>query len=131
MTKKALKKAIAPKPAKLKTAKSKTAKSKTSKLEPADKSVLPPSVGVNMYGMAKFLKAVHSTGHEPAFNAHLTKKADTTVRLNSDTLDRIKSFIKSKPDLAAHPAAQAMSDCDCDPDDPYCICFGNQSSVAD
>jgi hypothetical protein len=125
MTKKAVKKAIAPKPAK-----PKTAKSKTSKLKPG-KSALPPSVGVNMYGMAKFLKAVHSTGHEPAFNAHLTKKADTTVRLNSDTLDRIKSFIKSKPDLAAHPAAQAMADCDCDPDDPYCICYGNQSSIAD
>ena len=119
MAKKSAKKAaVASKGAK------KSAKKATAKAPAKDAS---PTVNVGLYGMAKIVKMVHEAGLESDLNEALGGKGkDKVVKVDRRSFKKLKNFIASKSELAEHPVAMELSDCD--PDDPFDICFGQHST---
>jgi hypothetical protein len=85
-----------------------------------------PTVNVGLFGMAKVVKMVHEAGLGSELNKKLGSRKNKVVQVDRKSFDKIKSLVGSKPALANHPVAMELSDCD--PDDPFSICFGKHSS---
>jgi hypothetical protein len=75
-------------------------------------------VSFGLHGMTNIIKKVHEAGLESAFNKAL-EHDDKFVKVQRKSLRKIKEFVASKPELAG--VAREMEECDCLPNDPYCI----------
>jgi hypothetical protein len=75
-------------------------------------------VSFGVHGMTNIVKAVSRAGLESEFNKAL-KHDEKFVRIPRKSLAKIKKFVASKPKLGA--LHRQMQQCDCPPDDPYCI----------
>jgi hypothetical protein len=75
-------------------------------------------VNFGLHGVARIMKTVHEAGLESEFNDALGHD-DKFVQMPRKSLQKIKAFVASKPELA--PFAKEMGECDCPPNDPYCI----------
>jgi transcription elongation factor GreA-like protein len=83
-------------------------------------------VHVGMQSMQKLAAAAHKAGHGEAFEKLMGKHKETVfVQMNHTKFDKLKTFVKSKPELAKHSVARSLSACDCKDDDPFCFCFEN------
>jgi hypothetical protein len=61
---------------------------------------------------------IHEAGLDSEFNEEL-KHEDKFVKVQRKSLEKIKEFVASKPELA--DLAEEIRTCDCPPNDPYCI----------
>lgn len=77
-------------------------------------------VSFGVHGIARIVDAVNKAGLADEFNADVGN-AGTFVKVHRAGMAKIKAFVESKPQLAG--LANEMSQCDCPPDDPYCIYF--------
>ena len=128
IAKKAAKKAVAAKGAKKST--KKLAKKSVEKLAvkaPAMRA--GRTVNVGLYGMAKIVKMIHDAGLEAEFNDALSGKSkanDKIVKVDRKSFETLRNFVGSKPVLSDHPVAMELSECD--PNDPFDICFGKHAT---
>jgi hypothetical protein len=119
MVKKAAKKAV------LRRAKGAKSAKKTTAKAPSKGS--SPTVNVGLFGMAKVVKMVHEAGLGSELNEVLGKKnKDLVVKVDRKRFKKLKNFVASRRELAKHPVAKELSECDSD--DPFSICFGKHSS---
>ena len=81
------------------------------------------TVHVGAKSLEKLKKAAHKAGLAKDFKSAVgkTKKA-VFVQIDRKNFDKLKGLAKHEK-LAAHPAAASISNCDCDPSDPFCICI--------
>lgn len=77
-------------------------------------------VSFGIHGMARILNAVKDAGLESKFNEEVGKSG-TFVKVSREGMKNIHKFVHSNTELAS--VAGEMSDCDCPPNDPYCIYF--------
>jgi hypothetical protein len=75
-------------------------------------------VSFGVHGMTKIVRAVKEAGLESDFNEAI-EHDDKFVKMRRKSLESIRDFVESKPGLA--DLAREMRQCDCPPDDPYCI----------
>jgi hypothetical protein len=75
-------------------------------------------VSFGVHGMTRIVKAITDAGLESEFNEAVGHD-DKFVKVQRKSLQNIKAFVASRPQLA-HLATE-MGDCDCPPNDPYCI----------
>jgi hypothetical protein len=75
-------------------------------------------VQFGMHGLTNIVNRVREAGLESEFNKKLAKD-DKFVSVQRKSLATIKNFVESKPQLA--DLASEMNNCDCPPDDHYCI----------
>jgi hypothetical protein len=81
-------------------------------------------VHVGIQSMQKLEAAAQRAGHGEAFKKLMGKNKETVfVQMNQTKFDKLKTFVNSKPALANHSVAKSLTDCDCDPNDPFCFCF--------
>jgi hypothetical protein len=72
-----------------------------------------------MQRLEKIKKAADKAGLGKDFEKALGKNKETIfIRMDRKRFDKLKGFVASHPKLAPH-----MDDCDCDPNDPFCICI--------
>jgi len=116
MAKKTAKKAKVRKSKRSVAAKSRQSAKKAAAKKPARAGGSHVSFGV--HGMTRIVKAVSEAGLESEFNRAIGHD-DKFVRVQRKSLKNIKGFVASKPELA--DLAREMRQCDCPPDDPYCI----------
>jgi hypothetical protein len=75
-------------------------------------------VSFGLHGIRKIMGKVRSAGLESEFNKNMGDDHQF-VQIHRSTLQKIKKFAASRPELA--DLHQEMDECDCPPDDPYCI----------
>jgi hypothetical protein len=75
-------------------------------------------VSIGLHGIRKIMSKVRSAGLESEFNKALGDDHQF-VQVQRKSLQRIKKFVASKPELSS--LHTEMSECDCPPCDPYCI----------
>jgi hypothetical protein len=75
-------------------------------------------VSFGLHGMTKIVKAISDAGLESEFNEAVGHD-DKFVKVQRKSLRNIKEFVASKPELT--DLAREMNECDCPPNDPYCI----------
>lgn len=95
----------------------KTAKKSTSKGKAA------ATVHIHAESLEKFKKAARSAGLAKDFKRAVgkTKKA-VFVAVERKNFAKLKK-LAAHSELAGHSSAKSLSDCDCDPTDPFCICI--------
>jgi hypothetical protein len=108
--------------------KAKTRKTKRSVVaksgKPARKAVAKPArtgrsrVSFGLHGITKIMTRVRRAGLESEFNKAVGGDHQF-VQAQRESLQKIKNFVASKPKLAG--LHTEMQECDCAPDDPYCI----------
>lgn len=133
----------------------KSEKGRRSKAKPAPRKRAPrkamvsgKSVGVSIYGLAKFFRLVYVEEKAEALDSALMR-TNKTVHMNYRTFKRMQDFARSAfddhgpPGLesagrvtarsapASRTIAREFGDCDCKPGDPFCICFDHHRSFAD
>jgi hypothetical protein len=102
-----------------KTAK-KTRKPKKAK---AAAGIKPDRVGktrvkFGLHGLGKIMTAIHDAKLGKEFGEHLGPEG-VFVKLDRQSLENIKVFVNSKPELS--DLAETVGRCDCPPDDPGCV----------
>jgi hypothetical protein len=78
------------------------------------------TVQVHLHGAAQLLKKIGDDGHAEALAAAL-KGAKPVAKLDRKTFDTIHDLVKKTPSLRNDATVQAMFNCD--PNDPYDICW--------
>jgi hypothetical protein len=120
MAKKSARKAAAHKVSKSVTAKKSR---KAAKKVAVKKSARAGGSHVNfgLHGVTRIMKPIHEAGLESEFDKAMGPD-HSFVKVQRKSLDKLRSFVASKPQLA--PVAREIEHCTCDPDDPYCIYIG-------
>jgi hypothetical protein len=75
-------------------------------------------VNFGLHGIAKIMQKVQEAGLGSEFDKAMGPD-HSFVKVQRKSLQKIKAFAASKPQLA--PLAEEMGKCDCPPDDPGCI----------
>jgi hypothetical protein len=75
-------------------------------------------VSIGLHGIRKIMGKVRSAGLESEFN-EAVRDDHQFVQVQRKSLQKIKNFVASRPQLRGLHAE--MQECDCPPDDPYCI----------
>jgi|SRR5882672_5524510 len=82
------------------------------------------TVHIDMRSLERVEKAAHKAGLGTHFKRALGRTKKTVfVQIDRKNFHDLKDLIKSSPKLAGHPHAGPVSDCDCDPQDPFCFCI--------
>jgi hypothetical protein len=96
----------------------------TKRRKPAKKAGLKPArtggshVSFGLHGITKIMKKIHEAGLESEFDKAMGHD-DKFVKVQRKSLTKIKEFVASRPELT--DVATEMKNCDCPPNDPYCI----------
>lgn len=81
------------------------------------------TVHVEVKSLENLKKAAHKAGLAKDFKSAVGKTKKTVfVQIDRKNFDKLKT-LAGHAKLAAHPAAASVSNCDCDPTDPFCICI--------
>jgi hypothetical protein len=76
------------------------------------------TVHVGMHRLEKIAKAADKAGIGKDFKKALGKNKETVfVKMDRARFHKLKNFV------ALHPTLTHLDDCDCDPNDPFCICL--------
>jgi hypothetical protein len=82
------------------------------------------TVHVDMRSLKRVEKAAHKAGLGADFKRALGRTKKTVfVQIDRKNFHGLKDLIKNSPKLADHPHVGPVSDCDCDPKDPFCFCI--------
>lgn len=89
----------------------------------AKKGGATKAVHVGVKSLEKLQKAARKAGLAKDFKDAVgkTKKA-VFVQIDHKNFGKLKKLVQHEK-LAAHPTAKSLSDCDCDPQDPFCFCI--------
>jgi hypothetical protein len=76
------------------------------------------TVHVAMHRLAKIARVADKAGVGKELKKTLGKNKETVfVQMDRDRFQNLKSFVAPHPSLAKH-----LDDCDCDENDPFCVC---------
>jgi hypothetical protein len=75
-------------------------------------------VDFGLHGLGKIMSAIHDAGLGKELGEHL-ESGGQFVKMDQRSLTGIKRFVNSKPQLSN--LSDAISRCDCPPDDPGCV----------
>lgn len=86
------------------------------------KAAAPTPVHIQAKTLEKLEKAARKAGLSKRFKSAVGKTRKTVfVHVDRENFDKLKELVQHEK-LAAHPTAQSLSNCDCDPDDIFCFC---------
>ena len=75
-------------------------------------------VSFGVHGMTRIVKAIGEAGLESEFNNAMGLE-DQFVKVKRKSLKKIKEFVETRPELSG--LAEAIRQCNCPDDDPYCF----------
>ena len=102
----------------------KTARKAGKKVARNAKTRKTATVHVDMRSLERVEKAAHKAGLGTHFKRALGKTNKTVfVQIDRKNFHNLRNLIKRSPELAGHPHVGPVSDCDCDPQDPFCFCI--------